>query len=212
MKKLFLTSSTITQNLISDFEKLLGRSIKGLNVGFIPDAADGTPPENDKLWVAEERQFLADEYQWKITDFVLRDATSDTLLALYNLDVIFVNGGFSGYLAKMMRKSGFEELLPSLLEKGIVYVGSSAGSMVMSGIQEASAWYLGEPEPEAMNIPGLGYIDYQFYPHVKDETVNEIKRNCHKGYTYYLMRDGTALSIVNDTLTICGDGVEIYTP
>ena len=211
--KLFLTSSTITENLVDDFEILIGRPIKGLKAAFIPDAADGAPPENDKLWVAKERQVLIDWYNWKIADFVLKDSNVDDLQALFDMDVIFVNGGFSGYLAKIMRNSGFEEILPALLEKGIVYVGSSAGSMVMSDVQDASSWYLGGPEPEAINIPGIGIIDFQIYPHVKDSTVEAIKANCKPGFIYYLLPDGTAISIdgeyVRENIKLCGEGIEV---
>lgn len=207
--KLFLTSSTITENLIVDFESLIGKSIKGLKVAFIPDAADGIPPENDRSWVSEERQELVDWYDWEITDFVLSKSKPEDLKALFNFDVIYVNGGFSGYLAQMMRQSGFEKLLPQLLGKGIVYVGSSAGSMVMSDIQEASSWYLGEPESQAIDIPGLSYINFQIYPHVKDHTIEEIKKHCKADFIYYLLRDGTAICIDGQEMKLCGEGIEI---
>lgn len=207
--KLFLTSSTITSNLVKDFEELLGKSIKGLKVAFIPDAADGTPPENDTSWVAEERQELIDWYDWDITDCILKNSSKQYLKSLVDFDVIYINGGFSGYLAKMMRTSGFDKVLPELLKKDIVYVGSSAGSMVMSDVQDASSWYLNEPEPEAIGIPGLGYIDFQIYPHVKDSTIDVIKSHCKPDFTYYLLRDGTAVSINNGEMKVVGDDVEI---
>ncbi len=193
--KLFLTSSTITDNLVPEFEKLIGKSIKGLKVAFIPDAGHGTPADNDKSWIAEERQELIDWYDWKITDFVLKDLSPADLETLYDYDVIYVNGGFSGYLAQMMHKSGFDVILPKLLDAGVVYVGSSAGSMVMSDVQDASSWYLNEPEPEAIDIPGLGYIDFQIYPHVKDDTIEEIKKHLKPEFDYKLLRDGEAVVI-----------------
>ena len=207
--KLFLTSSTITENLIADFELLVGKSIKGLKVAFIPDAGYGTPAENDKLWIAEERQELVDLHGWEITDFVLRDLQKQDLQSLFGMDVVYVNGGFSGYLANVMRASGFAELLPSLLNAGVVYVGSSAGSMVMSHVQDASSWYLSEPEPEAINIPGLGYIDFQIYPHVKPDVIDEIKAHCNPEFTYYLVPDGSAISINDDEMKFCGNGIKV---
>src|SRR5262249_33106444 len=45
-------------------------------------------------------------------------------------DVLLVNGGDALYLGHWMRQSGLADLLPSLHE--IVYVGFSAGSMVMT--------------------------------------------------------------------------------
>ena len=44
-------------------------------------------------------------------------------------DVLLVNGGDTIYLDRWMRESGLAELLPSL---DLVYVGLSAGSLVMS--------------------------------------------------------------------------------
>ncbi len=211
MKKMFLTSSTITENLVNDFEILIDKSIKNLKVAFIPDAGHGLLPNNDKAWIDEDRQELIDWYNWQITDVVLDNSTLESLEILSDMDVIYVNGGFSGYLANKMRKSGFDKLLPRLLDKGIVYVGSSAGSMVMSNIQEASSWYLDEPEPEAIDIPGLGYIDFQIYPHVKEENKVAIKNACKKGYTYYLMKDGSAVMTNGEDIKLLGE-IEIYKP
>jgi dipeptidase E len=212
MKKLFLTSSTITKNLVNDFETLIGKSIKGLRVAFIPDAGYAELLERrDISWIEEERQELINKYSWKITDIILKESNPESLKLLLEQDVIYVNGGLSGYLAIMMRKSGFDKLLPKFFEKGIVYVGSSAGSMVMSDIQEASSWYLGEPEPEAIDIPGLGYIDFQIYPHVKAETIETIKKECNTGYTYYLMEDGSAVQIKGNEMELLGD-IEVFKP
>lgn len=205
MKKLFLTSNTITENLVQDFESLIGKSIRDLKVAFIPDAGYGFPPDKDISWIETERQELIDLYHWNITDVVLKDAKTESLNILFKQDVIYVNGGLSGYLAKMMGQSGFDKLLPELLDKGIVYVGSSAGSMVMSEIQDASSWYIGEPEPAALDIPGLGYIDFQIYPHVKDENREDIINNCKEELTYCLMKDGSAVMINGDDMRLCGD-------
>jgi dipeptidase E len=212
MKKLFLTSSTITENLVSDFEVLIAKPIKGLKVAFISDAGHAELFERtDRAWIQEEKEELINWYDWKITEVILKESNLESLKMLLEQDVVYVNGGLSGYLAKMMRKSGFDKLLPELLNRGIVYVGSSAGSMVMSNIQEASSWYLGEPEPEAINILGLGYIDFQIYPHVKEETRENIKKFCNKGYTYYLMKDGSAVMINGNYMKILGD-IEIFKP
>jgi peptidase E len=81
--------------------------------------------------------------------------------------------------------------------------------MVMSEVQEASSWYLGDEEPEALDIPGLGYIDFQIYPHIKEEMREEIKKHCSKGYTYYLMKDGSAVMIDDNDVKLLGE-IEIY--
>jgi len=205
--KLFLTSSTIEKELVKPFERLLGKKIKGLKVAFIPDAAFGVSDIKDISWVEEERQFLIDKYDWKVTDFVLKDIKKLKVDSFDKYDVIFVNGGFSGYLAKEMRRTRFDKILPKLLKKGIVYVGSSAGSMVMSDIQDASSWYINEPEPEAINIPGLGYIDFQIYPHIKPSLVKKIMKKRDSKLKYYLLKDGQAISINGKKMLLHGKGI-----
>ena len=49
---------------------------------------------------------------------------------MHEADLLLVNGGDPLYLSYWMRESGLAELFPSLHE--IVYVGLSAGSMVMA--------------------------------------------------------------------------------
>lgn len=205
--KLFLTSSTITSELVKPFEELADKDIKGLNVAFVPDAAYGVHPKKDISWVDEERQFLIDKYDWKITDVTLKDLKEVDKQLLLKQDVIFVNGGFSGYLAKEMRRTGFDKALPEILKSGVVYVGSSAGSMVMSEVQDASSWYINEPEPEAINIPGLGYIDFQIYPHIKPGLVEKILEKRNKSLDYFLLNDGQAISVNGETIKLHGKDI-----
>ena len=210
--KLFLTSSTITKELVESFEKLLGKQIKGLKAAFIPDAAYGISDTKDSSWVKEERQFLIDKYNWKITDVVLRDIDKLDESTFKDCDVIFVNGGFSGYLAKEMARTGFDKILPKLLKKGVVYVGSSAGSMVMSDTQDASSWYINEPEPDAINVPGLGYIDFQIYPHIKSNLIEKIKEKRNPNLKYCLLKDGQAITVNKDKVILHGKDIICLPP
>ena len=209
--KLFLTSSTVTKELVKPFEELIGKSIKGLKVAFIPDAAYGVKPEKDIGWVDEERQELIDWYDWQITDLVLKDIEKVKIEELSKFDVIYANGGFSGYLAKEMRRTEFDKALPELLEKGIIYVGSSAGSMVMSDVQDASSWYINEPEPEAIDILGLGYIDFQIYPHIKPGLPEQILEHVKPEFSYILLKDGQAVSVNDKIIKLHGEDI-IYIP
>ncbi|MGI8935211.1 MAG: Type 1 glutamine amidotransferase-like domain-containing protein, partial [Phormidesmis sp.] len=53
---------------------------------------------------------------------------------------IFVNGGSIDYQMYVFKKSGFAKLLPKLLETK-VYVGSSAGSMVIGKRVSTEAYH-----------------------------------------------------------------------
>lgn len=122
---------------------------------------------------------------------------------------MYVNGGYSGYLAQVMRVSGFDKILPQLLAQGVVYVGSSAGSMVLSKVQDAASFYFGEPEPEALKIGGLDLFDFEFYPmhdhRWSEDLVDKIKAKRNKSLKYYLVRDGQAVSYDGRKIQLHGD-------
>ena len=205
--KLFLTSSTITPNLIKPFEEFIGRSSVGLKAAFIPDA--GLKTEGDKSWIDEEMAEVATDLKWQVDKITLANENIESLEKLIGYDVIYVNGGYSGYLAQVMRKSGFSKKLPELLANGIIYVGSSGGSMVLSKVQDSASFYFGEPEPEALEIGGLGLVDFEFYP-IHDhwwteDLVDKIKEKRNKKLKYYLVRDGQAISLHNNELRLYGD-------
>jgi dipeptidase E len=210
--KLFLTSSTITPNLIKPFEAFIGKSSVGLRAAFIPDA--GLKTSGDKAWIDEEmQQDLIEGLRWNADKITLAEETYESLQKLFDYDVIYVNGGYSGYLAQVMRQSGFEKLLPELLKKDIVYVGSSAGSMVLSKVQDAASIYFGEPEPEALEIGGLGLIDFEFYPmhdhRWTEDLVEKIKAKRNETLKYYLVRDGQAVSVERTTIQTHGDVITL---
>lgn len=207
--KLFLTSSTITPDLIKPFEEFIGKSSNGLKVVFIPDA--GLKTGGDKSWIDEEMSELVNDLKWKVDKLTLGNENIESLEKLFNYDAVYVNGGYSGYLAEVMKKSGFDKRLLELFAKGIIYVGSSAGSMVLSKVQDAASFYFGEPEPEAIKIGGLGITDFEFYPmhdnRWTEDLVDKIKVRRDKRLDYYLVRDRQAISLENNNIKTYGEVV-----
>ena len=79
-------------------------------------------------------------------------------------DVLLVNGGDPLYLCYWMRQSGLADLLPSLREA--VYVGLSAGSMVMTPNigEDFVRW-----TPPTGGDETLGMVDFSMFPHLDHE-------------------------------------------
>ena len=80
--------------------------------------------------------------------------------------VIVCGGGNTYYLLYHMKRSGFDKLLPLLLQKGVIYVGSSAGSCVCS----PNISYVKDQDdptmaPELDDCTALGLVDFDIYPH-----------------------------------------------
>ena len=80
-------------------------------------------------------------------------------------DVLLVNGGDPLYLCYWMRQSGLADLLPSLRA---VYVGLSAGSMVMAPSigKDFVHW-----TPPTGGDETLGLVDFAMFPHLDHEAM-----------------------------------------
>lgn len=80
--------------------------------------------------------------------------------------IIVIGGGNTYFLLYHMRRSGFAEMLPALFAKGIIYVGSSAGSCVCS----PDVGYVKDQDdpilaPKLSNLNGLNLVELEIYPH-----------------------------------------------
>ena len=79
----------------------------------------------------------------------------------------------------------------------------------LKAIKRKASFYFGEPEPEALEIGGLGLVDFEFYPmhdhRWTEDLVDKIKEKRNKKLKYYLVRDGQALSLHNNELRLYGD-------
>lgn len=123
---------------------------------------------------------------------------------LIGKDIIWFAGGYAGYLLYWMRKTKLNEKIKDILEKGSIYVGSSAGSMITGKSMDYLEWYIGENEHGAGCIPGLGLVDFTFYPHYKDEYLEEIKEKSKDKKTY-LVKDGEAVIVEDGKVTVFGE-------
>jgi dipeptidase E len=95
-----------------------------------------------------------------------KDSPDQMKEKMENAKVIVCGGGNTYYLLYHMKRSGFHTLLPDLLRKGVIYVGSSAGSCVCS----PDISYVKDQDdpamaPELTDSTALGLVDFEIYPH-----------------------------------------------
>ena len=128
-------------------------------------------------------------------------------------DVLLVNGGDALYLCHWMRQSGLADLLPSLHE--IVWVGLSAGSMVMTPRigEDFVQW-----KPPAGGDETLGLVD-SICPHLAHEdlpgnTMADAERWAAgiEGPAYAI-DDDTGIQVVDGTVEVVSEGNwRLFTP
>jgi dipeptidase E len=122
-------------------------------------------------------------------------------------DVLLVNGGDPLYLSYWMRQSGLAELLPSLRE--LVYVGLSAGSMVMAPNigEDFVGW-----KPPTGGDETLGLVDFAMFPHLDHEMLPENTMADAERWAAgmpvpgYAIDDQTALKVVDGAVEVVSEG------
>jgi dipeptidase E len=122
-------------------------------------------------------------------------------------DVLLVNGGDPMYLAYWMRQSGLAGLLPSLHET--VYVGLSAGSMVMTPRigEDFVGW-----RPPTGGDQTLGIVDFSIFPHLDHEALpdntfaNAETWAAGLGVPAYVIDDQTAIKVVDGRVDVVSEG------
>ena len=122
-------------------------------------------------------------------------------------DVLLVNGGDPLYLCYWMRQSGLADLLPSLSK--LVYVGLSAGSMVMA--PNIGEWFVGWKPPTGGDKT-LGMVDFAIFPHLDHEmlpynTMAHAERwAADMPGPAYAIDDETAIQVVDGTVAVISEG------
>lgn len=126
--------------------------------------------------------------------------------------MIYVQGGNTDYLTKVFRETGFDKLLKDLLETK-VYVGSSAGAMVL-GKRINTPLY--REVYGAANDYGvteyLGIVELSIMPHINspefanrtfEAAMGTVSENMSP---VYLLDDNCAVRVVDGDISVVGEG------
>ncbi len=168
--KLLLTSGGVTNPSIhAALVRLLGKPVADSTALCIPTAQWGHPmcgPASVRGLVAADPLFRHFTGLGWASLGVLELTALPTIGAdrwvpwVREADVLLADGGDATYLAHWMRESGLAGLLPSLT--GTVWVGVSAGSMVMTPrIGDYFVEWAAAPDDSA-----LGVVDFSIFPHL----------------------------------------------
>jgi dipeptidase E len=171
MKRLFLASFVAYS--IDKFIKSFKLTPKELTVAFVPTAGD-TYEEKDRGFVVEDRGKLL-EKDFKVKDVDIKGKTKEKLMEeLKCVDIIFVGGGNTFYLLKKTRESGFDEAVKEKVEDGAIYVGSSAGAVLVGpDIEPVRAMDHPEKAPNLKSTKGLDLVDFVAVPHYKSKKFHD---------------------------------------
>ena len=157
----FLTS--VASRVIHLLPQLANITPSQTPVSFIPNAADNS---SNPWWIKEDRDKLI-QLGFPVQDTDLRQLTGPALLNRLSLSkLIFVAGGNTFYLLQKFHDSGLFENISTLLDRGIIYIGSSAGS-VLAGPDISPARTQDDPSqaPNLKSYSGLNLVNFSVIPH-----------------------------------------------
>ncbi|MDL5377880.1 Type 1 glutamine amidotransferase-like domain-containing protein [Exiguobacterium mexicanum] len=213
--RLLLTSAGIKNDRIKQtLLELLGKPIEECTALCIPTAIYALPGGTNHAWNFFNGDFSTPmcEVGWKsvgVLELSALPSLDETVWrpAFDEADVLLVNGGDPLFLHYWMKQSGVSQLLP---DWNGVYVGLSAGSMVMTPrIGEA---FVGWQAPGVQSDETLGYVDFSIFPHLDHEMLPE---NTSEHATEwagmlagpsYAIDDETAIRVVDGRVDVISEG------
>jgi len=213
---LLLTSAGIKNPSIHDaLVEMMGKPIDECSALCIPTAIYAIPNGAVNGWrfiSGQEPQTPMVELGWKSVGVL--ELTALPSIAVENwvplveeTDVLLVNGGDPLYLSYWMQQSGLAELLPSLQET--VYVGLSAGSMVMAPNigEDFVGW-----RPPGGGDKTLGMVDFAMFPHLDHVDLPENRMADAERWAAgmevpgYAMDDETAIQVIDGAVEVVSEG------
>jgi dipeptidase E len=220
--KLLLTSAGVSNTSIRNaLVELLGKPIAEASALFIPTAIYGIPNGGDIV-----RRVICGtlgdpfcELGWKslgVLELTALPSIKQELwvLLLQDTDALLVGGGDCQYLCYWMRQSGLADLLPSLLQK-MVYVGLSAGSMVMTRFGTT----YGNHTLPAESDKSLNFVDFALHPHLdhewfpKNSLASIEKLAATIPVPSYAIDDQTAIKVTDGAVEVISEGHwKLFTP
>lgn len=156
----------------------------------------------DKRWMLDNLNDVAKNFPGEVDMInLLALPLNEVKERIMKKDALFVVGGNTDYLMHVFNKTGFAELLPKLLESK-VYVGSSAGSMVIGKRISGEAYHRVYGERDSFNVREyLGLVNLAIKPHLDSPNFPnnqaEILEEVASGMIFpvYALRDDSAIVI-----------------
>ena len=205
MKHLFLSSQV--QFVTHSIANKLGDKV-GLPAVFITTPINDKPHSNLAWHYANkssmEKQGISfDEYD--ITGKTASQIESD----LSKYQIMYIEGGNSYYLLQESQKSGFDKFVKQRVEEGMIYLGTSAGTVIagpdIEPVRQDSRAILAK---ELRGTKGYGLVDFVVMPHwgspERRELFNKyrLEHIYQEDYPYILINDNQYVEVVGDSFHI----------
>ena len=161
MKQLFLTSAS--DFVMDDIVKKLPKNPKDYHIAFINTAAE--VEAGDHWWVRAEKEKLL-QVGFKLDEFSITDKSGPEIESkLLDKQIIYFCGGNTFFLLDQIIKTGCDKILTDKINGGVIYIGSSAGSMIAGIRIDLVSTIDDRSKAPDLKSTGLGIVDLTILPH-----------------------------------------------
>ena len=191
--KLFLTSTGLSSENIKKRFKSFFNDPASLAVAIVTTAAEGK--EQNKYSQIAKKQF--EEIGFINIDYI--DLEVEPSRDFNSYGIIYVCGGNTFKLLKFAREANFKNSIENLMNRGGVYIGVSAGSIIVG----PSITIANEVEPDPNDIgledlTGFNITNLIILPHYSPEVEEKTKAfEIKYGVTVERLNNSQAVLIVN---------------
>lgn len=211
--QMMLLTSSGMQGSREDIMAILPKPADDVRLAYIITASK---PETNQDYVEQDERLMR-EAGFNVERVDIEGKNQAQLLYLLRgFDIIYVQGGNTYYLLKCMRACGFRKIMKKLFREGIIYIGASAGSIVMGkSIKTTDKFGTGTRDHFGVsNLDGLGFVPFSILPHFNQERADIIKSkipNPKKRKDIKIIADGQAIFVIGKKTTFVGTG-EVVNP
>lgn len=207
MRTLLLTSAGFN-GVKDEIIKIFQKPANQIKLAHIITASKA---EEDRSYVRKQERVMT-EYGIQVEDVDIEGKNEQELREiLKNKDVIYVEGGNTFYLLKYVRESGFDKVVKELINKGIIYIGVSAGSYVACPTIEMATWKHADNNVVGLtDLTGMNLVPFLMSVHYEPQHKDIIKSEMAKtNYPVKILTDQQALLVKDEQVELVGVGPEI---
>ncbi|MFZ5954909.1 MAG: Type 1 glutamine amidotransferase-like domain-containing protein [Nanoarchaeota archaeon] len=198
MKKLLLTSTGFDNEKVRDkFFEIIDKPKEEIKILYIPTASN---VEKDKFYVEENKIEIFNSGISKKNLFEFDLDRNPDYKVLDNIDSIYIEGGNTFYLMKRLNETKFSDKICELVNKGVAYVGVSAGTII-AGPDIRIAF--DNNNIKLKNYAGINLTGMIIAPHYakdREKRISKIEKEISQ--SIYRLKDGEALLILNEKVRL----------
>ena len=203
MKRLLLTSSGI---FVTDGDyQIFDQPREKLRWAYITTAQKGV---EDRSYIQRRKKRMK-ALKWNYQEIDIDGKNKQELRKLLrDKDVVYLEGGNSFYLLKSIRQSGFDQLIKELINQGIVYVGSSAGSYVACPTIEMATWKRQiRPNYGVRNLRAMNLVPFLIVAHYHPQDKKFLQPYISQAkYPVKALTDQQAILVKGSKIQLVGKG------